>query len=59
MKNTKMKEWKENALRNAHDIPLRNDNAPVLSDYIKAFVTEREEEPGFLFIYLFFYFGLF
>ena len=37
MKKTNMKEWKENAWRNAHDIPLRNDNAPVLSDYIKAF----------------------
>ena len=26
------------------DIALHTDNAPVLSDYIRAFVTEREEE---------------
>ena len=36
-----------NAWRVAHDIALRIDDAPVLSDYIRAFVTEREEEAFF------------
>ena len=38
-----------NAWRVAHDIALRIDDAPVLPDYIKAFVTEREEEAFFFF----------
>ena len=38
-----------NAWRVAHDIALRIDDAPVLSDYIRAFVTEREEEAFFFF----------
>ena len=38
-----------NAWRVAHDIALRIDNAPVLSDYIGAFVTETEEEASFVF----------
>ena len=36
-----------NAWRVAHDIALRIDDAPVLSDYIREFVTEREEEAFF------------
>ena len=30
-----------------HDIALRIDNAPVLSDYTRAFEAEREEEAFF------------
>ena len=33
-----------NAWRIARDIALHTDNAPVLSDYIRTFATEREEE---------------
>ena len=36
-----------NAWRFAHDIALRIDDARVLSHYIRAFVTEREEEAFF------------
>ena len=36
-----------NAWSVAHYIALRTDDAPVLSDYIRAFVTEREEEAFF------------
>ena len=36
-----------NAWRVAHDIALRIDDAPVLLDYIRAFVTERDEEAFF------------
>ena len=35
-----------NAWRVAHDIALRIDDTPVVSDYIRAFVTEREEDPA-------------
>ena len=38
-----------NAWRVAHDIALCIDDAPVLSDYIRPFVTEREEEAFFFF----------
>ena len=38
-----------NAWRVAHDIALRIDDAPVLSDYIRIFVTESEEEAVFFF----------
>ena len=44
-----------NAWRIAHDIALHTDNAPDLSDYIRAFVTEREEEVRhYHFFYYFF-----
>lgn len=43
MKNTKMKELKE-TLGVAYEIALRIDDAPVLSDYIRAFVTEKDME---------------
>jgi hypothetical protein len=36
-----------NVWRVAHDIALRIDDAPVLSDYIRAYVTEKEEETFF------------
>ena len=36
-----------NAWRVADDIALRIADAPVLSDYIRIFVTEREEEAFF------------
>ena len=36
-----------NAWGVAHDIALRIDDAPVLADYTRAFVTEREEEAFF------------
>ena len=36
-----------NAWRVAHYIALRIDDAPVLSDYIRACVTEREENAFF------------
>ena len=45
MKITKMKEMERNTWRVAHDIALIDD-APVLSDYIRAFVT-TEEDAGF------------
>ena len=38
-----------NAWRVAHDIALCIDDALVPSDYIRAFVTEREEEAFFFF----------
>ena len=38
-----------NAWRVAHDIALCIDDAPVLLDYVRAFVTEREEEAFQLF----------
>ena len=38
-----------NAWRVAHDIALRINDAPVLSDYIRIFVTESEEEAFFFF----------
>ena len=44
-----MKRMKRNAWRVAHDIALRINVAPVLSDYIRAFVTEREEKAFFFF----------
>ena len=46
MKITKIKNGKK-CRRIAHDIALRIDDAPVLSDYIRTFVTEREEEAFF------------
>ena len=41
------KRIERNAWRVAQHIALRIDDAPVLSDYIKAFVTEREEDTLF------------
>ena len=38
-----------NAWRVAHYIALRIDDAPVLSDYIRARVTKREENAFFFF----------
>ena len=38
-----------NAWRVTHEIALRIDYAPVLSDYIRAFVTEKEEQAFFFF----------
>ena len=43
MKIAKIKNRLRNAWRVDHDIALRIEDAPVLSDYIRAFVTEREE----------------
>ena len=47
LKITKMKRMKRNAWWVAHDIALRINYGPVLSDYIREFVTEREEEAFF------------
>lgn len=41
------KRMERNAWRVAHDIALRIDDAPVLSEYIRGFVTEKDEETFF------------
>ena len=45
-----------NAWRIAYDIALHTDNAPVLSDYRRAFVTEREEEVRHYHFFIIFFF---